>query len=190
MVLTRRARLLVSVAMATAATVSSVMWGAGKATGAVSVPVPVSAPVPVAAVAAKPVPAHRSVAPEADISHHGHVSLWGEELGVWLLSENHGPSDVMRSTVRLRFSVVLTGRQEMPSACLQADARTVLCRTGPLRAGGAAGRQFALELQLAGRPNEVVVRIDTAWNGGVTDRNPQNDRHEVLAPSTGDEYVF
>jgi hypothetical protein len=59
-----------------------------------------------------------------------------------------------------------------------------------LRAGGAAGRQFALELQLAGRPNEVVVRIDTAWNGGVTDRNPQNDRHEVLAPATGDEYVF
>ncbi|MFC8262243.1 hypothetical protein ACFUNF_32655 [Streptomyces sp. NPDC057291] len=182
MVLTRRARLMVFVAMATAATVSTVMWGAGKATGAV--------PVPVAAVAAMPVPAHRSVAPEADISYHGHVSLWGEGLGVWLLSENHGPSDVMRSTVRLRFSVALTGRQEMPGACLQSDARTVLCRTGPLRAGGAAGRQFALELQLTGRPNEVVVRIDTAWDGGVTDRNPQNDRHEVLAPATGDEYVF
>nr|WTB31951.1 hypothetical protein OG781_22940 [Streptomyces sp. NBC_00830] len=184
MVLTRRARLVVFVAMATAATVATVMCGAGKATGA--------APVlePVVAVAAGPVPAYQSVAPEADISHHGHVSLWGEGLGVWLLSENHGPSDVMRSTVRLRFSVALTGRQEMPDSCLQADARTVLCRTGPLRAGGAAGRQFALELQLAGRPNEVVVRIDTAWNGGVTDRNPQNDRHEVLAPATGDEYVF
>ncbi|WP_328627334.1 hypothetical protein OHA88_26600 [Streptomyces sp. NBC_00353] len=184
MVLTRRARLMVFVAMATAATVSTVMWGAGKATGAIPVP------VPMAAVAAVPVPAHRSVAPEADISHHGHVSLWGEALGVWLLSENHGPSDVMRSTVRLRFSVALTGRQEMPGACLQSDARTVLCRTGPLRAGGAAGRQIALELQLAERPNEVVVRIDTGWDGGVTDRNPQNNRHEVLAPATGDEYVF
>lgn len=175
---------MVFAAAAAAATVSTVLWGAGKAVGAAPVP------RPVAEGAIGPVPAYRPVVPEADISHHGHVSLWGEGLGVWLLSENHGPSDLMRSTVRLRFSVALTGRQEMPDDCLQANARTVLCRTGPLRADGSAGRQIALELQLAGRPDEVVVQVDTAWNGGVTDRNPQNNQHEVLAPATGDEYVF
>lgn len=37
---------------------------------------------------------------------------------------------------------------------------------------------------------EVVVRIDTVWNGGATDRNAKNSEHEVLAPATGDEYVF
>ncbi|MEV0493801.1 hypothetical protein [Streptomyces atratus] len=137
-----------------------------------------------------PVPVDRRVAPEADVSHHGHVSLWGRGLGVWLHSENHGPSSLASVTVRFRFSVPLRGRQEMPVACLQASARTVLCRTGPLRTDGSAGRQLALELQLAERPDEVVVRIDTVWNGGATDRNPDNNRHEVLAPATGDEYVF
>ncbi|MDF6043084.1 hypothetical protein LRD69_13170 [Streptomyces sp. JH14] len=176
MLVTRKARLVVSAAAAT------VVCGFGQAA--------VAAPVPAPVAAAVPVPVYRSVAPEADVSHHGHVSLWGRGLGVWLLSENHGPSSLAAATVRLRFSANLVGRQEMPDACLQADARTVLCRTGPLPADGSAGRQLALELQLAGRPNEVVVRIDTVWNGGATDRNPQNNEHEVLAPATGDEYVF
>ncbi|MFB7222925.1 hypothetical protein [Streptomyces sp. NPDC056227] len=174
MVVTRKARLAVSAAAAMAATVSTGAWGAGQAVATGPVPVPVD----------------RRVAREADVSHHGHVSLWGRGLGVWLHSENHGPSSPASVTVRFRFSVPLSGRQEMPVECLQASARTVLCRTGPLRADEWAGRQLALELQLARRPNEVVVRIDTVWNGGATDRNPDNNRHEVLVPATGDEYVF
>lgn len=55
---------------------------------------------------------------------------------------------------------------------------------------GSEQARLALELQLAGRPAEVVVRIDTVWNGGATDRNAKNSEHEVLAPATGDEYVF
>ncbi|MFF1922830.1 hypothetical protein ACFVW8_19955 [Streptomyces sp. NPDC058221] len=135
-------------------------------------------------------PVERAIAPEADVSHHGHVSLWGSGLGVWVVSQNSGPSDLPGATVRLRVSVPLAGRQELPGQCLQADRRTVLCRTGPLRADGSQPRQLALELQLQGRPAEVVVRIDTVWNGDVTDRNSANSEHEVLAPATGDEYVF
>lgn len=135
-------------------------------------------------------PGAPSIAPEADVSHHGHVSLWGTGLGVWLTSRNSGPSDLTGATVRLRVSVPLSGRQALPAQCLQADAETVLCRTGPLPADDSRQRQLALELQLQGRPTEVVVRIDTVWNGGATDRDAKNSEHEVLAPATGDEYVF
>ncbi|MFF9566965.1 hypothetical protein [Streptomyces sp. NPDC014685] len=134
-----------------------------------------------------------AVAPEADVSHHGHVLLWGSALGVWVRSENRGPSNLADVTVRMRTSVPLVGRQEIPENCMQTGRQTVLCRTGELRADGteeAEGRQFACELQLAGKPDEVVVRVDTLWNGGATDRNPRNNAHEVLAPATGDEYVF
>ncbi|MHC3818163.1 hypothetical protein [Streptomyces sp. DT9] len=144
----------------------------------------------VGAAAAAPPTVAPSIAPEADVSHHGHVSLWGTGLGVWLTSQNSGPSDLTGTTVRLRVSVPLSGRQVLPAQCLQADAQTVLCRTGPLPADGSRQRQLALELQLQGRPAEVVVRIDTVWNGGATDRNAKNSEHEVLAPATGDEYVF
>ncbi|WP_406382198.1 hypothetical protein [Streptomyces sp. NBC_01618] len=130
------------------------------------------------------------IAPEADVSHHGHVSLWGSGLGVWVQSVNYGPSNLADVTVRVRTSVSLSRRQELPEGCLQADRLTVLCRTGALRTDEAEGRQLALELQLAGWPDEVVVRVDTLWNGGATDRNPQNNDHEVLALATGDEYVF
>ncbi|MEU9619725.1 hypothetical protein [Streptomyces sp. NPDC048155] len=130
------------------------------------------------------------IAPEADVSHHGHVSLWGSGLGVWVQSVDHGPSNLAGVTVRVRTSLSLSGRQELPESCLQADRQTVLCRTGELRTDVPEGRQLALELQLAGRPDEVVVRVDTLWNGGATDRNPKNNDHEVLAPATGDEYVF
>lgn len=130
------------------------------------------------------------ISPEADVSHHGHVSLWGSGLGVWVQSVNYGPSNLADMTVRVRTSVMLSGRQELPEGCLQADRLTVLCRTGALRTDETEGRQLAVELQLAGQPDEVVVRVDTLWNGGATDRNPQNNDHEVLAPATGDEYVF
>ncbi|MFB7914801.1 hypothetical protein [Streptomyces sp. NPDC056061] len=130
------------------------------------------------------------IAPEADVSHHGHASLWGTGLGVWVRSRNHGPSNLDGVTVRVHTSVRLSGRQELSEGCVQADAQTVLCRTGALRADDDEGRQFALELQVAGRPDEVVVRVDTRWNGGATDRNPKNNEHDVLVLATGDEYVF
>ncbi|MFF1646124.1 hypothetical protein [Streptomyces sp. NPDC058240] len=126
----------------------------------------------------------------ADVVHHGHVLLWGAALGVRVRTENHGPSSLAGVTVRVRTSVALAGRQELPQSCLQADRWTVLCRTGALHADGAEERRLALELRLAERPDEVVVRVDTLWNGGATDRNPRNNDHEVLAPATGDEYVF
>ena len=66
----------------------------------------------------------------------------------------------------------------------------MLCGTGPLRVRPATARRTALGLRLAGRPEEVVVRVDTVWNGGASDRNRRNDTHEVLALSTGDAYAF
>lgn len=124
------------------------------------------------------------------MAHHGHVLLWGAGLGVRVRTENHGPSSLAGVTVRVRTSVALAGRQELPQSCLQADRWTVLCRTGALHADGAEERRLALELRLAERPDDVVVRVDTLWNGGAIDRNPGNNDHEVLAPATGDEYVF
>ncbi|MFI6946923.1 hypothetical protein [Streptomyces sp. NPDC050422] len=169
MLVTRKALLGVSAAAAMASAVALGTSGTAAAVGA---------------------PVVRDIAPEADVSHHGHVSLWGTGLAIWLRSENSGPADLAGVTVRLRISVPLAGRQELPQECLQADRSTVLCRTGTLHADGSEQRQLALELQLAGRPAEVVVRIDTVWNGGATDRNAKNSEHEVLAPATGDEYVF
>ncbi|MEV7278240.1 hypothetical protein [Streptomyces sp. NPDC093111] len=126
---------------------------------------------------------------EADLAHHGHVSLWGGRLGVWLVSENHGPSDVSQATVRLDFSEPMAGGQELPPACLWSSDRVVSCRTGELRAAGAAG-ELALDLRTAGRPDELTVDIRTAWRDGVADTNPRNDRHRVLVLATGDPYVF
>ncbi|MGW5425169.1 hypothetical protein [Streptomyces sp. NPDC003943] len=131
----------------------------------------------------------RAAGPEADLSHHGHLSLWDGRLGVRLVSENHGPSDVSQATVRIAFSVPMAGGQELPPACLWSSDRVVSCRTGRLRAAGAAGR-LALDLRTAGRPDELTVDIRTAWRDGVTDANPHNDRHRVLVLATGDPYVF
>jgi hypothetical protein len=129
------------------------------------------------------------LAPEADLAHHGHVSLWGEELSVRFASENHGPTGLPDATVRLDFSVPPAAGQVLPPNCLRGGDRVVLCRTGPLRPVG-RGREVALDLRVAGEPSEVVVRISTAWNGGATDRNPENNKQEVLAPATGDLYAF
>ncbi|WP_018552215.1 MULTISPECIES: hypothetical protein [unclassified Streptomyces] len=174
MLLTCKALLGVSAAAVTAMAMAPVAGGTATAVGAPGAGSPVA----------------RTLVPEADVSHHGHVSLRGDVLGIWLRSENNGPSDVPWVTVRLRVSVPPADGQELPGACLRADPRTVLCRTGPLRADGSQQRRLALHLKLRGRPDEVVVRIDTAWNGGATDRNAKNSEHEVLAPATGDPYVF
>ncbi|MEV7569291.1 hypothetical protein [Streptomyces tanashiensis] len=130
-----------------------------------------------------------AIGSEADLSHHGHVSLWDGRVGVWLVSENHGPSDVSQATVRLTFSEPMAGGQELPPACLWSSARVVSCRTGELRAEGGAG-ELALDLRTAALPDEMTVEIGTAWRDGPADRNPRNDRHRVLVLATGDPYVF
>ncbi|WNI24183.1 hypothetical protein [Streptomyces sp. ITFR-16] len=180
MLVTRKALLGVAAAAAMASAVAPGAVGTASAVG----------PPVVRSLAPDPASDAPEFAPEADVSHHGHVSLWDSGLGIWLRSENSGPSDLPGATVRLRVSVPLDGRQELPAACLQSDRETVLCRTGPLPADGSQRPELALELQLRGRPAEVTVRIDTVWNGGATDRNTANSEHEVLAPATGDEYVF
>ncbi|WP_435058275.1 hypothetical protein [Streptomyces sp. bgisy060] len=126
---------------------------------------------------------------EADLSHHGHVSLWDGKVGVWLVSQNHGPSDLRQATVRLAFSERMAGGQELPPACLWSSDRVVSCRTGELLAAGGAG-ELDLDLWTAGFPDEMTVEITTAWRDGVADRNPGNDRHRVLVLATGDPYVF
>ncbi|WP_395361191.1 hypothetical protein ACHGLA_15905 [Streptomyces sp. YH02] len=126
---------------------------------------------------------------EADLAHHGHVSLWDGRVGVWLVSENFGPTDLSQATVRIAFSVPMAGDQELPEACLWSSDRVVSCRTGELPATGGAG-ELALDLRTAGLPDELTVDIGTAWREGVADRNPRNDRHRVLVLATGDPYVF
>ncbi|MYT40582.1 hypothetical protein GTY66_31805 [Streptomyces sp. SID8356] len=158
------------------------------APAAEAVPVVDAAPAAgaVPAVPAAPAPAP---APAADLAHHGHVSVGGDHVAIRIRSENLGPSDVAASTVRLRFSEPLAVRQELPHGCLRSGRATVLCETGGLRSRGGA-RQTALDLRLAGGHDEVVVRLDTVWNGGVRDADRTNDAHEVLAPATGDAYAF
>ncbi|WP_071892454.1 MULTISPECIES: hypothetical protein [Streptomyces] len=126
---------------------------------------------------------------EADLAHHGQVSLWDGRVGVWLVSENLGPTDVAEATVRLAFSVPMAGGFDLPPACLWSSDRVVSCRTGELKATGGVG-ELALDLRTAGHPDELTVDITTAWRDGVADRNPRNDRHRVLVLATGDPYVF
>ncbi|MFJ5227779.1 hypothetical protein [Streptomyces sp. NPDC088400] len=130
-----------------------------------------------------------AAAPEADLSHHGHTSLSGGRLTVRFESENHGPAGLTDATVRLDFSVPPTAGQALPSNCLWSGDRTVLCGTGKLRRVGRSHRT-ALDLKTVGSPAEVVVWVGTAWNGGASDPNPENDRHRVLTPDTGDLYAF
>ncbi|MCX4583617.1 hypothetical protein [Streptomyces sp. NBC_01481] len=130
-----------------------------------------------------------AIAPEADVAHHGHVSLTSGRLGVSLVSENHGPASLADATVRVSFSVPMAGAQVLPARCLWGGDRVVLCATGALRAGG-TGRRITLDLRTVGTPAEVVVGVGTQWNGGATDRNPDNNEHRVLTPATGDLYAF
>ncbi|MEI7029510.1 hypothetical protein [Streptomyces pratensis] len=159
-------------------------------TTAAEVPAGRTEPAPRTEPAAQAEPAPQAVPlPEADVSHHGHVALRDDRLAVRFRTANRGPADIAASTVRLRFSEPPAARQRLPEGCLWGGASVVLCATGELRSGGRA-RWTALDLRLAGRPAEVVVRVDTVWNGGVRDTDPRNDAHTVLAPSTGDAYAF
>ncbi|MFJ7191962.1 hypothetical protein [Streptomyces bacillaris] len=169
---------------------------ASVAPAAEAVPVVDAVPAALAAGPVEAAPATGAVpavpaapAPSADLAHHGYVSVWGDHVAIRIRSENLGPSDVAASTVRLRFSEPLAVRQELSHGCLRSGRATVLCETGGLRSRGGA-RQTALDLRLAGSHDEVVVRLDTVWNGGARDADRTNDAHEVLAPATGDAYAF
>jgi hypothetical protein len=178
LMLSRRLLMPLSVAVAVAA--------ATTVPAATAVPVAVADTDPVSFPAAAPA---APAAPEADVSHHGHVSLWSDLLEIRLRTANRGPADVPASTVRLRFSEPLSVRQQLPQGCLWGSEAAVLCETGALTTGG-QDRRTALDLRLASRPAEVVVRVDTVWSGGARDADPGNDAHSVLAPSTGDRYAF
>jgi hypothetical protein len=127
--------------------------------------------------------------PEADLAYHGAASLASGRVVVRFTPRNHGPSAVPGATVRLRWSEPLADRQVLPDGCALSEAQVVLCRVGALAADG-AGEQIEVRVQLTGAPSEVLLEIDTVWNGGAVDRNRQNDRQRVLVLDTADEYYF
>ncbi|MGP3686810.1 hypothetical protein ACTVZO_19220 [Streptomyces sp. IBSNAI002] len=127
--------------------------------------------------------------PEADVAYHGRVSLARGQLRIWLVPQNEGPSALPNTTVRVRLSADLADRQELSEGCARVGPREVVCETGPLPLRG-RGRHIGLLLELRERAPEVVVRVDTWWNGGATDRNHANNEHVVLALDTGDAYAF
>ncbi|MGW7101400.1 hypothetical protein [Streptomyces sp. NPDC054838] len=131
----------------------------------------------------------RTPEPEADVSYHGRVLLDRGRLRVWLVPHNEGPNAVADATLRVRLSADLGDRQELAEGCARAGRREVVCETGPLPAHG-QGRHIGLLLGLRERVPEVVVRVDTWWDGGASDRNSGNNEHAVLALDTGDAYSF
>ena len=152
------------------------VWGAG----AVLVAVAVAAPG--RAAGADPA--------EADLSYHGFAVMDRGRVDVTLTPRNHGPADVAEATVGLRWSVPsAAGAQRLPEGCARTGERSVVCRTGPLAAGGPGGR-IVLGVWLRDRPTEVTLEVDTVWADGSVDRNRANDRQQVLVLDTGDAYHF
>ncbi|MET9962978.1 hypothetical protein ABZ128_28590 [Streptomyces sp. NPDC006326] len=127
--------------------------------------------------------------PEADVAYHGRVSLSQGQLRVWLVPQNEGPSAVPNATLRIRLSADLADRQQLAEGCARAGLRQVVCETGAMPLRG-RGRHIGLLLRLRERVPEVVVRIDTWWDGGAADRNLSNNEPAVLALDTGDTYAF
>ncbi|MFJ6798964.1 hypothetical protein [Streptomyces sp. NPDC091268] len=144
----------------------------------------VAGSVPAAAGAAGP-----AVGPEADVAYHGRVALARGQVRILLVPQNEGPAALPNTTVRLRLSADLADRQQWSGGCARAGVREVVCETGGLPPHG-PGRHLGLVLALREEAPEVVVRIDTWWNGGATDRNHANNEHVVLALDTGDTYAF
>lgn len=127
--------------------------------------------------------------PEADVAYHGRVSLSQGRLRVWVVPQNEGPAALPNATLRVRLSADLADRQELAQGCARAGLREVVCETGALPLHG-RGRHVGLVLELKEPVPEVVVRIDTWWNGGASDRDVSNNQHAVLALDTGDSYAF
>ncbi|MGX1368265.1 hypothetical protein RKD19_003624 [Streptomyces canus] len=127
--------------------------------------------------------------PEADLAYHGAASMSGGRVDLRFTPRNHGPAAVPDATVRLRWSEPLVNEQTLPQGCARSEERVVLCRVGALAADG-VGERVELRARLRGVPSEVLLEIDTVWNGGTVDRNRENDRQRVLVLDSGDEYYF
>ncbi|MFK4101057.1 hypothetical protein ACI2L1_13450 [Streptomyces sp. NPDC019531] len=127
--------------------------------------------------------------PEADLAYHGAAAMSGGRVDVRFTPRNHGPAAVPDATVRLRWSEPLLNRQALPGGCARSAERVVLCRVEALAADG-VGERVELRVRVRGVPSEVVLEIDTVWNGGTVDRNRENDRQRVLVLDSGDEYYF
>ncbi|MFG2728980.1 hypothetical protein [Streptomyces canus] len=127
--------------------------------------------------------------PEADLAYHGVASMAGGQVDVRFTPRNHGPAAVPDATVRLRWSEPLVDRQTLPEGCARSAERVVLCRVGAPAADG-MGERVEMRVRLRGVPSEVLLEIDTVWNGGTVDRNRENDRQRVLVLDSGDEYYF
>nr|WP_202485825.1 hypothetical protein [Streptomyces sp. SID4985] len=142
-----------------------------------------------AVVAGGPAGAVSGATPRADLSFHGSAVLTGDRVEVRLTPRDAGPSAVKDASVRLRWSVALAERQELPAACARTGERTVVCGTGAL-AVGRAGRTLRLTVGLRRAASEVTLEVEPAWNGGVSDPDRSNDRLKVLVLDTGDAYAF
>ncbi|MFJ9869265.1 hypothetical protein [Streptomyces sp. NPDC101165] len=134
-------------------------------------------------------PAGAATDTEADLSFHGSAVMNGDQVEVRVSPHNDGPSAVAGASVQLRWSVPLAERQQLPDGCARTDERTLVCDTGAL-AEGETGEQLRLAVRLAQVPSEFTLEVDTAWNGGVVDRDRSNDQLKVLVLDTGDAYVF
>jgi hypothetical protein len=129
---------------------------------------------------------------EADLAYHGFVAMGRGEVNVRLTPSNHGPAAIDDATVRLHWSMPLADsrQQPLPEGCARYDASTVLCRTGSI-AANSEGEEIHLRVRLADtKTDQVRLEIDSQWGGGAVDRNPGNDRQQVLALGTGDRYAF
>ncbi|MEV3909209.1 hypothetical protein [Streptomyces canus] len=127
--------------------------------------------------------------PEADLAYHGAASMAGGRVDVRFTPRNHGPAAVPDAIVRLRWSEPIVEGQTLPEGCARSAARVVLCRVGALAADG-VGKRVEMWVRLRGVPSEVLLEIDTVWNGGTVDRNRENDRQRVLVLDSGDAYYF
>ena len=135
-------------------------------------------------------PAGAAPAPEADLAFHGSAVMNGDQVEVALTPSNKGPSAVPDASVLLRWSVPLAQAQRLPGGCVRTDERTVVCRTGVL-AVDAVGEQIKVAVRLKDKAGQqVTLEVDTAWNGGVVDKNRANDQAKVLVLGTGDAYAF
>jgi hypothetical protein len=143
----------------------------------------------VAAMVAGGGTAAAAAGPEADLAFHGAASMAGGRVDVRFTPRNHGPAAVPDATVRLRWSEPLVNGQSLPQGCARSQEREVLCRVGALAADG-VGERVEMRVRLLGVPSEVLLEIDTVWNGGTVDRNRENDRQRVLVLDSGDEYYF
>ncbi|MFC8431518.1 hypothetical protein [Streptomyces sp. NPDC057253] len=126
---------------------------------------------------------------EADLAYHGVAVMSGGRMDLRFTPRNHGPEAVPDATVRLRWSEPLEDRQVLPDGCAREAERVVVCRVGALGADS-VGERVELRVRLLGVPSEVLLEIDTVWDGGTVDLNRANDRQRVLVLDSGDEYYF